>query len=100
MEKIIWELWKDTILKDNGVPGYYWIKGFADIVKEKGDKVNEVRTRIREKELREKMGNIQEEKKISVEKINDDDDNYYDNDIQGNELSIIIILMIIMMMNC
>ena len=43
---------KDTILKDNGVPGYYWIKGFADIVKEKGDKVNEVRTRIREKELR------------------------------------------------
>ena len=43
--------------------GYYWIKGFVDIVKEKGDKVNEVRTRIREKELREKMGNIQEEKK-------------------------------------
>ena len=77
---------KDTILKDNGVPGYYWIKGFADIVKEKGDKVNEVRTRIREKELREKMGNVQEEKKTSVEKINDDDDNYYDNDIQGNEL--------------
>ena len=80
--------------------GYYWIKGFADIVKEKGDKVNEVRTIIREKELREKMGNVQEEKKISVEKINDDDDNYYDNDIQGNELSIIIILMIIMMMKC
>ena len=79
---------KDTILKDNGVPGpgYYWIKGFADIVKEKGDKVNEVRTRIREKELREKMGNVQEEKKTSVEKINDDEDNYYDNDIQGNEL--------------
>jgi hypothetical protein len=79
---------KDTILKDNGVPGpgYYWIKGFADIVKEKGDKVNEVRTRIREKELREKMGNVQEEKKTSVEKNNDDEDNYYDNDIQGNEL--------------
>ena len=38
--------------------GYYCIKGFADIVKEKGDKVNEVRTRIREKELREKMGNV------------------------------------------
>jgi hypothetical protein len=79
---------KDIILKDNGVPGpgYYWIKGFADIVKEKGDKVNEVRTRIREKELREKMGNVQEEKKTSVEKNNDDEDNYYDNDIQGNEL--------------
>ena len=83
MEKIIR---KETILKDNGVPGYHWIKGFADIVKEKGDKVNEVRTRIREKELREKMGNVQEEKKTSVEKNNDDEDNYYDNDIQGNEL--------------
>ena len=70
------------------------------LLKNKGDKVNEVRTIIREKELREKMGNVQEEKKISVEKINDDEDNYYDNDIQGNELSIIIILMIIMMMNC
>ncbi len=54
---------KDTILKDNEVPGYYWIKGFAEIFKDKGDKVNEVRTRIREKELREKMGNVQEEKK-------------------------------------
>ena len=43
---------KDTILKIMELPGYYWIKCFADIVKEKGDKVNEVRTRIREKELR------------------------------------------------
>ena len=77
---------KDTILKIMELPGYYWIKGFADIVKEKGDKVNEVRTRIREKELREKMGNVQEEKKTSVEKNNDDVDNYYNNDIQGNEL--------------
>ncbi len=25
-------------------------------------------------------------KKTSVEKIHDDEDNYYDNDIQGNEL--------------
>ena len=25
---------KDTILKDNRVPGYYWINVFADIVKE------------------------------------------------------------------
>ena len=70
MEKIIWEMqWEDTILKDNGVSGYYWIKGFADIVKEKGYKVNEVRTIIREKELREKMGNVQEEKKLVLKKL-------------------------------
>ena len=70
---------KDTILKDNGVPGpgYYWIKGFADIVKEKGEKINEVRTRIREKEMRSNdLGN---NNNIEIKKKNviDDEDNYY-----------------------
>ena len=44
---------KSTICKDNGVPGpgYYKIKGFAEEVVEKGVIVNEIRTKIREKQL-------------------------------------------------
>lgn len=34
-------------------PPYYLIKGFADIIVEEGAKVNEIRTKIREKEKRE-----------------------------------------------
>ena len=46
---------KCNMIKDNGVPGpgYYWIKGFAEEVVEKGDKVNEVRTKIKKKKEEE-----------------------------------------------
>ena len=91
---------KDTILKIMELPGYYWIKGFADIVKEKGDKVNEVRTRIREKELREKMGNVQEEKKPVLKKIMMMMIIIIIMIFREMNLGIIIILMIIIMMNC
>ncbi len=76
---------KDTLLKDNGVPGpgYYLIKGFADIVKEKGEKINEVRTRIREKEMRSNdlsSNDVGNKKK----KVNEDEE---DNDYDGNDLN-------------
>ncbi|MCQ2820785.1 MAG: hypothetical protein MJ252_26295 [archaeon] len=35
-------------------PGMYKLKGFADEVREKGDKINEARLRIKEKEMRDK----------------------------------------------
>ena len=48
---------KSTIGVDNGSPGpgLYKIKGFAEEVKEKGDKINEARVRIRNKQLEQEM---------------------------------------------
>ena len=73
---------KDTLLKDNGVPGpgYYLIKGFADIVKEKGEKINEVRMRIREKEMRSSDLNNSNEVVNKKKNVNEEDDNYYNDD--------------------
>ena len=48
---------KKLFTKDNGVPGpnQYIIKGFADEVKTKGDKINETRIKIKEKKKFEEL---------------------------------------------
>ncbi|MCQ2818278.1 MAG: hypothetical protein MJ252_13505, partial [archaeon] len=53
----------------NPGPGLYKIKGFAEEVKEKGDKVNAVRTKIRIKAM-EKQKEKEEEEKLKKEKEN------------------------------
>ncbi|MCQ2818095.1 MAG: hypothetical protein MJ252_12585 [archaeon] len=64
---------KSNLAVDNGGPGpgLYKIKGFAEEVKEKGDKVNEVRTRIRNKE-KEKNKKENEEKETKEEESNEE----------------------------
>ena len=57
-----------TSSKSTGPP-YYLIKGFADIIVEQGAKVNEIRTKIREKE-KEKRNKSQEDNAQSAERRN------------------------------
>ena len=51
---------KKLITKDNGYPGpnQYMIKGFADEVKSKGDKINETRIQLKEKKKLEELEKI------------------------------------------
>ena len=60
---------KDNVLKGNGIPGpgQYKIKGFAEILAEKGKKISDNRDEIREKERMiemEKMAKIEEQKNM------------------------------------
>lgn len=57
-----------TSSKSTGPP-YYLIKGFADIIVEQGAKVNEIRTKIREKE-KEKRNKSQGDNAQSAERRN------------------------------
>ena len=60
---------KDNVLKSNGIPGpgQYKIKGFAEILAEKGKKISDRRDEIRKKERdleMRKIENIEEEKNL------------------------------------
>lgn len=79
---------KATICKDNGVPGpgYYKIKGFAEEVVEKGAIVNEIRTKIREKELEKEKAekNDTNQKNTEPNETNPEEDNKTENN-EDNE---------------
>ena len=77
---------KSTVEKDNGVPGpgYYRIKGFAEEVAEKGAIVNEVRTKIREKEKNmttEKTAAKEDNTKDSKEQKEGDEYNDFESNV-------------------
>ena len=59
---------KDNVLKPNGIPGpgQYRIKGFAEVLAEKGRKISEVKDKIRKREReRELEIRKKEEEEIS-----------------------------------
>ena len=90
---------KKLFAKDNGYPGpnQYLIRGFADEVKMKGDKINETRIKLKEKrkleELEKKrMAKLREERfeerkknlKLSVKEIINGSDNVNDDNKNEN----------------
>ena len=63
---------KDNVLKPNGIPGpgQYRIKGFAEVLAEKGRKISEVKDKIRKREReRELEIRKKEEEEKNLEKI-------------------------------
>ena len=57
---------KDNVLKENGIPGpgQYRIKGFAEILAEKGKKISDIRDNIKQKEKEMEMRKREEEKNL------------------------------------
>ena len=57
---------KDNVLKENGIPGpgQYRIKGFAEILAEKGKKISDIRDDIKQKEKEMEMRKREEEKNL------------------------------------
>ena len=64
---------KDNELKNNGIPGpgQYRIKGFAEILAEKGKKISDVKDRIKRKEKEMEMRKREEEKNSKNLKLNE-----------------------------
>ena len=81
---------KNTTLKGNGVPGpYYEIKGFADIIVQKGKIISDVRAKIiKEKRKLENNKNEKMEKKkvIHKEKSNEERDEEDESHIDNNDV--------------
>ena len=61
---------KDNVLKENGIPGpgQYRIKGFAEILAEKGRKISEVKDDIRRREKEMERRKKEEDEKNNMEK--------------------------------
>ena len=57
---------KDNVLKENGIPGpgQYKIKGFAEILAEKGKEISKIKDEIRQKEKEMEMRKREEEKNL------------------------------------
>ena len=57
---------KDNFLKGNGIPGpgQYRIKGFAEILAEKGRKISETKDKIRRREREMEMNKKEDEKNL------------------------------------
>ena len=64
---------KDNELKNNGIPGpgQYRIKGFAEILAEKGKKISDVKDKIKRKEKEMEMRKREEEKNSKNLKLNE-----------------------------
>ena len=64
---------KDNELKNNGIPGpgQYRIKGFAEILAEKGKKISDVKDKIKRKEKEMEMRKREEEKNRKNLKMNE-----------------------------
>ena len=96
---------KDNVLKENGIPGpgQYRIKGFAEILAEKGKKISDNRDKIRRREKVIEMRKKEDEKNLEKEEIGkkgrkipemkldagdeDDDENANEDINNDNELS-------------